>query len=447
MKSEKRMADRRRIAEFRHSVIGELCNPYLSEEDRARIIREKAQREYDIPCSTKTSITAATIRGWLRKYETGGIEGLEPKLRSDRGRSRSLSAGETQALAELLEKRPELTATAVQKLLIKEGKISTEVSSSSLSRIVRALGMSARRRRQCQQTKDRRRYAFESPLESVQADAMHGIPVTLVSGKKKKAILLAFIDDATRRIVFGRFDTSEKSILFEDGLKHILLSHGRLGRIYTDNGSTFVSKQTKRIMTILGIHMPHSKPYTPQGRGKIERFFRTVRDQFLRPLGDVDITLDELNIKFTTWLESEYHRSIHSSLETTPLEAWLAGADRIKRLDPNVDVEEVFLHHDTRKIYQDSVLSFQGTAFEVPSILIGKTVDIYYDPHPPVTRIAVRYDGKNYGNVRPVDLYANTKVKRTSELRRELDVTSQPAGRSPVFPSDIHDLSGVGGQV
>lgn len=446
MDSEKRVADRRRVAEFRHSVIGELCNPYLSEKERARIIREKARREYDIPCSTKTGITAATIRGWLRKYETGGIEGLEPKPRSDRGSSRSLSDGETQALAELLEKRPELTATAAQKLLLKEGKISTEVSSSSLSRTVLALGMSTRQRRRQQQTTDRRRYAFKFPLESVQADAMHGIPVTLASGKRKKAILLAFIDDATRRIVFGRFDISEKSILFEDGLKHILLSHGRIGKIYTDNGPTFVSKQTKRIMTILGIHMPHSKPHTPQGRGKIERLFRTVRDQFLRPLGEVDITLDELNIKFTTWLESEYHRSIHSSLGTTPLEAWLAGADKIKRLDPNVDVDEVFLHYDTRKIYQDSVLSFQGTAFEVPSILIGKKIDIYYDPHPPVTRIAVRYDGINYGEVRPVDLYANTRVKRTSELRRELDVNSQPADQSPVLPSDIHDLYGAGGR-
>jgi transposase InsO family protein len=440
------MAIRRKIAEFRHSVIGELCNPYLSKEDRTRIITEKAGREYDIPYSTKTSITEATIRTWLRTYEAGGIEGLEPKLRCDRGSSRILSDGETQALAELLERRPELTATAAVKLLLRKGKIVTEISSSSLSRTVQALGLSSRERRNRQQHTDRRRYAFKSPLESVQADAMHGVPVTLPSGMKKKAILLAFLDDATRRIVFGRFDISEKSILFEDGLKHILLSHGRLGKIYTDNGSTFVSKQTKRIMTILGIHMPHSKPYTPQGRGKIERFFRTVRDQFLRPLGDIDITLDELNIAFTTWLESEYHRSIHSALETTPLEAWLAGADRIKRLNPSVDVDEVFLHHDTRKIYQDSVLSFQGTAFEVPSILIGKTVDIYYDPHPPITRIAVRYGGKNYGEVRPVDLYANTQVKRTSNLRRELDVTSEPAEQRPVFPSDIHDLSSTGGQ-
>ena len=254
---------------------------------------------------------------------------------------------------------------------------------------------------------------------------MHGFAVPDGKGKKRKAILLAFIDDATRRILYGRFAFSEKSLLFEDGIRHILKAYGRIGRLYVDNGSTFVSNQTKRILQTLSINIIHSKPYSPQGRGKIERFFRTVRQSFLNILEQEEIkSLDQLNTLFSNWLETEYHREIHSSLGITPLDAWLASSDKIKHMDPFIDIDSIFLHQISRKVYKDSIVSVNGTAFEVPPILIGKRVTVIFDPKSPLERIMVKYNGKDYGQARPVNLYANTKVKRNSDFTGELEPAS-----------------------
>ena len=127
------------------------------------------------------------------------------------------------------------------------------------------------------------KFEFFSPLECVQADDMHAfkVPVTDVNGKKRKAILIAFIDDATRRIVYANFSFTERSYEFEKGIKHILKSHGRIGRLYTDNGATFVSGQTQRILDILGITIIHSRPFKPAGRGKIDmRSYREITQYF-----------------------------------------------------------------------------------------------------------------------------------------------------------------------
>lgn len=425
MDSEGRRRLRTEIADFRYSVIAELCNPYLSEEEKKILLKEKTQRQYVIPGSIKTRITAETVRNWIRKYKQYGKDGLMPKQREDRGRPRSFSDTEAESISRMLEEKPELTVTSVVKKLEKEGIIESKISSSALSRFVRANNLTKKQRIKVKDDKAQLRFAFERPLECVQSDAMHGFAVPDGKGKKRKAILLAFIDDATRRILYGRFAFSEKSLLFEDGIRHILKAYGRIGRLYVDNGSTFVSNQTKRILQTLSINIIHSKPYRPQGRGKIERFFRTVRQSFLNILEQEEIkSLDQLNTLFSNWLETEYHREIHSSLGITPLDAWLASSDKIKHMDPFIDIDSIFLHQISRKVYRDSIVSVNGTAFEVPPILIGKRVTVIFDPKPPLERIMVKYNGKDYGQARPVNLYANTKVKRNSDFTGELEPVS-----------------------
>ncbi len=422
MDFEERERVRTQIADFRYSVVAELCNPYLSDEEKKLLLKEKSARQYVIPGSTKTGISSETIRSWATKYRLHGKEGLLPKQREDRGRPRSFEDKEAQAIIEKLEKKPELTVSSVIKKLKKDGVIESKISSSSLSRFITANNLTKKERSKISDDKDQRRFAFEGPLECVQADAMHGFPIPNGQGKKKKVILLAFIDDATRRILYARFDFSEKSLLFEKGISHILKAHGKIGRIYVDNGSTFVSNQTKRIVETLGIYIIHSKPYRPQGRGKIERFFRTVRQSFLRLIDEDEIqSLEQLNALFSNWLETEYHRKIHSSLGVTPLDAWLSKCERIKRIDPFIDIDQMFLHQTTRRVYKDSIVSVYGVAFEVPSVLIGKRVTIIFDPRPPISRITVKYDGKDYGEAKPVDLYANTKVKRNKNFTGEIE--------------------------
>ncbi|MCK5674136.1 MAG: transposase, partial [Spirochaetales bacterium] len=248
MDFEKRERIRNQIADFRLSVVGELCNAYLTDKEKKSILKKKTQMNYIIPGSTKTQISSETIRSWATKYRLHGKEGLLPKQREDRGRPRSFKDNEAQAIIGLLEKKPELTVSSVIKKLKADGVIESKISSSALSRFITANNLTKKERVKITDDKDQRRFAFEGPLECVQADAMHGFRIPNGKGKKKKAILLAFIDDATRRILYARFDFSEKSLLFEKGIKHILKAHGKIGRLYVDNGSTFISNQTKRIV-------------------------------------------------------------------------------------------------------------------------------------------------------------------------------------------------------
>jgi len=224
------------------------------------------------------------------------------------------------------------------------------------------------------------------------------------------------------RLSCSLFSMTPPGELFEQGIKHILMTYGKIGILNTDNGATFVSKQTKRIAEDLGIHMVHTKPYTPQGRGKQERFYRTVREGFERPLNPDNFhSLDQLNYLFSQWLNLEYHRNVHSALGITPLESWLSKSQYIKKMDPFINLDEAFSHKIKRKVYSDSIVSVNGTAFQVPSILIGKKVTISYNPEPPLHTIQVSLNGTDYGAAKPVDIYGNRKVERNRDLGNTIE--------------------------
>ena len=357
MNNEDQDQRRREIQEFRYALIAELTNPYLEHGELKRLIREKADREYDIPYSQRKHISEECIRNWLKKFRKYGKEGLLPKKRSDWRDCRSMSPQEASQLIQYLEEHPELTATRCLIELQRQGKIISSVSSSSLSRLVRASGMDRETRMQKLREEKNLKFNFFYPLECVQADDLFAFPVLDAKGSRRKAILMSFLDDATRRVLYANFSFTERSVQFEAGIKHILKAHGRIGMLYVDHGAPFVSRQTKRILDILGIVIAHSTVRRPQGRGKKERFFRTLREQFLRPLDKESIRgLGDLNMRFRTWLESEYHRTPHRGLGgKTPLDAWLEKSRYIVHMEPSIDLEEAFLHEESRKVYKDKI--------------------------------------------------------------------------------------------
>jgi transposase InsO family protein len=422
MKAEERETKANAVFDFRYSIIAETLNPYLCREERLKLIRQKAEREYDIPYSIKKSITEACIRKWCRKFKEYGKEGLIPKTRSDMGTCRVLPPEESAALLEYLETHPELTAKSVYQLLKEKKVITKELSKSSLSRLVVSAGMERHTRMQQNNDTKQLKFAFKYPLECVQADMMHAFAVADGNGKLRKTYLLAMIDDATRRILYADFAFRESSLEFEYGIKHVLLSHGRIGKFFVDNGSPFVSGETKRILSILGIPLIHSRVGYSASRGKIERFFRTTRDQFLRPLDKESIkSLADLNARYHSWVESEYHRNPHRGLRgKAPLDVWLESAHHIIQLDPTVDLDEIFMHEVKRIVYKDSSFTLNGLLYEVPSILSQKKIKLRFNPFLPVRRLEIIYDNKSYGEARLVDTYANTRVKRNNRNKNSL---------------------------
>ena len=366
-------------------------------------------------------------------------------MRKDAGASKAIPQTESALILATLEARPYLTASSVVKLLQREGRIASPVSKSALSRLVIASGLSRDERLKARDAEQTLKFDFFYPLDCVQADDLHAFCVPSENGNKRKAILMAFIDDATRRIICADFSFSERSLAFELGIKHILKAHGRIGQLYVDNGSPFVSNQTKRILDILGIRICHSRPGIPRGRGKIERFFRTVRDQFLRPLDEAVIKgLGDLNMRFRTWLESEYHRNPHKGIGgRTPLDAWLGGTKYITVIDPSIDLDRAFYHVQYRKVYRDSTFTLCGVLYEAPSILAGEKIKLSYDPAPQRRRVFVECDGKEYGEARPVDSFANAHVirnKNTNLFAVSDNVSNAKLLASPVKHNPLYSI-------
>jgi len=449
MTREEREYRDEQITDFRYRLVAELANPYLSAAERRALVLHKANVEHEVPFAGPRKYTAGCIANWLAIYRKHGRAGLAPRARRDAGRPRSLSETEGALLLSYLEGHPEMTAAAVLRKLQTDGRIVSEPSSSALSRLVRSAGLQRAKRLRQAHGEQNLKFEFFAPLECVQADCMHAMKLPDAKGRRRSAILLAFLDDATRRVVYGSFTFSESSFTFETGVRHILGAHGRIGKLYCDNGATFVSNQTRRILDSLGLVLVHSRPGKPAGRGKIERFFRTVRQQFLAPL-DVDelASIDDLDARFHTWLESEYHRSPHRGLNgITPLDAWLAKSRHIVPIDPTVDLEQVFRHQTSRKVHRDSTLTVDGVLFEVASTLIGERVTLRYDPRldPHRRRLFVFHAGQLVAEARLVDSYANAKVRRgeiqleqTDELDQDTDATAAltaPSG-APPGPTD-----------
>jgi len=415
------------IMDFRQSIVAELSNPFLDYGQIKKLIGEKASVRYEMPWSSKGTISPGTIRKWLEAYRHGGKEALRPKGRTDCGQSRVVSEEDQRVFLDYLRSNPRLTAISAWKKLYEEGKLEVMIATSSLSRMVRANRLEREARLHDQVQEMSLKFDFFYPLECVQADCLHGPLIPDGKGGQCKAILIAFIDDSTRRIVYAEFTVSEQSLAFEKGIWHILSSQGKIIKLYVDNGSTFVSNQTQRILDILQIHLIHSTPHRPQGRGKIERFFRTVRDGFLRPLAIQTVTgFEDINLRFRTWLETEYHRSAHRGLadNQTPLEAWLAKAHHLKPINPLTDLDAVFFHECFRRVAKDNTVTMNNKLYEVPPILCGKKVTLRFNPQQGTAKVQAWFDGKDYGNCRQVDSYANTRVKRSQNVKGAIQDSS-----------------------
>jgi len=437
MNSQERQRRSEETTDFRFKIVAELANPYLSSGERRRLVREKASIEHEVPGVGRKRLSEGCILKWLALYRNHGKDGLKPRSRRDTGASRVLTQAEAALLLNHLEAHADLTAHAVLRKLQHSGHIHATPSSSSLSRLVRSAGLDRQHRLRTLSQEKNLKFDFFAPLECVQADGMYSVKILDLKGKRRHAVLLAFLDDATRRILYAGFSFSESSLTFEAGIKHILSAHGRVGKLYCDNGSAFVGIQTRRILDSLGIILVHSRPGKPQGRGKVERFFRSAREQFFAPLDAQKLSgIEELDRRFHAWLESEYHRSPHRGLEKqTPLEAWVEKAHLIVPLEPTLDLEQAFLHEASRKVHKDSTITLEGALFEVPSTLAGERIIVRYNPHlpPQRRRLQIIQGGEPVGEARLVDSYANTKVRR-GDINRQIEIADTQSAEEPATP-------------
>ena len=223
------------------------------------------------------------------------------------------------------------------------------------------------------------------------------------------------MDDASRLLTHSAFCTGEKALDIEGVLKQAVLKRGLPVKLVVDQGAAYRAKTLQGICARLGIHLIYCRPYAPQGKGKLERWHRTVRAQFL---GELDITrildLSDLNARLWAWVEEIYHRRIHAGLQAlSPLQRYQQDLVRIRTLGHRAaQLDQLFYHRLSRKVRKDATVSYQGQRFEAPYELAGKTLLLVVDPHSQQAIWLEDDEGKIQGEVVPLDVIANSHRRR-----------------------------------
>ncbi len=404
------------VALFRYGIIADLVRIPPGTKGLYKRIEEKAALEYQIPGTTRTHIAPETIRDWLKNYRKGDFEALLPKPRADRGQSRSIPPQVAETLLAIKEDNLKLSVQLVIREARAGGKVPDELPlpPSTVHRFLARHGLM--RKDPDQPTDlDRRRFAFEHAGQLWMSDVMHGPGVYVAGRKKRKTYLIAFIDDATRVIPFAAFALSENTQDFLAAFKQAILRRGFPERLYVDNGANYRSHHLALVCAKLGITLIHARAYQPQGKGKIERFFRTVRAQLLSRFTPEDTqNLESINRRLRAWLEGEYHRTPHRGIDgQTPLERWAQHADAVRFPEPTLDLDDLFLFEAKRKVQKDRTVSLHGIIYEIDAALVGEKVTLRYEPGtPPGRPIQVWHEGQQFQLAKPVDVYANCFVKR-----------------------------------
>ena len=403
---------RKAVALFRYGLIADVLGLPPGSRDIRRALNEKAQRTYVIPGTRRSRVAVETMRDWLYLYRTGGFEALYPKTRADRGQPRRLPPEVAELLVSLKTEQPALSVKALIGAARARG-IDHPLAPSTVHRLLSREGLLDSRPGDPVAT-DRRRFAFRDAGELWMSDVMHG-PKVADGRRRRKSFLIAFIDDATRVIPFAAFAYAENTTAFLPVFKHAIARRGLPARLYCDNGANFRSQQLALVCAKLGIALIHSRPYQPAGRGKIERFFRTLRAAWLSHLSaKATESLQTLNRTLWAWVEGEYHQSPHRGLDgRTPLDQWALAGHNVRYPDPGTDLDDLFLFEAKRRVMKDRTVSLNGRLYEVDAVLVGETVTLRYDPDaPPARPIEVVHDGKGAGQATRLDAYANTRVKR-----------------------------------
>ena len=414
------------IGLFRYRLICPALDQGLTTRQRGALVREIAARAHTDPFGNSLKISRETLDRWIRAYRGGGFEALVPEPRRLAART---DAQVLELAASLKRENPARTVAQVARIL--RTATGWAPSESTLLRHFHRLDLVGPNAGQAPAVFGR--FEATDPNELWVGDALHGPRVG-----DRKTYLFAFLDDHSRLAVGYRFGFAEDTVRLAAAMKPALAARGVPAGIYVDNGSAFSDAWLLRACAKLGVRLVHSKPGRPQGRGKIERWFRSVREQFLVEVTDTSsedlaaagvdhaTALLELNRLFTAWVETVYHRREHSETEQTPLARWEAGWDRLGAIPATpsaADLTEAFLWSEFRTVTKTATVSLHANTYQVDPALVGRRVELVFSPFD-LDTVEVRYRDKSYGQAVAHTISRHTHPKARPETP---DPTPPPA--------------------
>ena len=444
----RRLERAREIALFRYSLVQELIGPGLTPAERGRRHRLMAAVEHPGPGGQLVRVSYQSIGRWKRDYLAGGFEALVPAPRQASPRT---PAEVLELAAALKRENPARTAAQVQRIL--RATSGWSPSDRTLQRLFIRLELPAAPGGQREAFG---RFEAARPNELWTGDALHG---PAVAGRK--ACLFAFIDDHSRAVMGARWAFHEDVVRLAAALRPALATRGVPENVYVDNGSAFVDAWLLRACASLGIRLVHSRPHRPQGRGKIEKFLRTVREQFLVELagrgeaGDRSPSagIAELNRLFDAWVAASYHKAVHSETGQSPLARWAAGIGVPLPLPTPAQLREAFLWSERRMVKKTATVSLHGNLYQVDASLTGMVIELIFDPFD-LTAIEVRHKGRPAGTAVPfvIGRHRHAKTRTPDSGQRQepaptgidyLRILDQAHGRQ--LASQINYAALIGG--
>lgn len=366
----------REIALFRYEYVYPIVSGTYPDANQTDYYNQIAQEVVRFPDGRSRIIRPGTLREWLLNYRSAGIEGLKPKIRQDKGLGRGLTTTQQNEIRRLKETYPKRTATSIHQTLKEsgyypQGAVSLSTVQRYLSRIKPELDLDST---------DEVMRAFEMAHvnELWQIDTTHG-PYLTLNGKKRKVYIVAIIDDASRFLVGYGLYFEDNALNVQLTLKRAIQTYGLPRRIYTDNGGPYIHKQLQWICASLKVGLNRARPYRGSDKGKIERWFGVMKDQWMHTIDWLDFkNLDQLTQSFDAYVVERNHQ-INRSIGQTPFERFMKEATQLRKIDSRT-LQEAFLHFDERKIAKDGTIQLNKTQYEVPQGIPGDRVMVRFQP-------------------------------------------------------------------
>lgn len=427
------------VALFRATVIGSLGCREMGRGELMAEFRELSQQRFRPPRSAVTrTFGVSTLERWYYAHRAGGLEALRPKLRSDRGFAKTLTKEQRGLLADIRRHYPHASVPVILRTLVADGRLDkSAVSAATLRRYYRAEGLD--RITLLQSAEDgqaRRRWSADKPGDLWHADVCHGRSLK-VDGRSVPLRIHAILDDASRTIVAIRACSNEREVEMLSLTVESVRLHGKPGVLYLDNGSTYSGDALATACGRLGIKLLHAKPYDPQARGKMERFWRTLREGCLDFMGEMT-SLHDVQVRLLAFVDQHYHREPHGGLMgRAPAEVY---GEREAKSVTERELHEALVVRGRRRVRRDGTLSIGGVDWElVHSYLAGRMVDVARSFVDPRNAPWVEHEGQRLPLL-PVNPTANAKRKRPHRAPRGIDAVAfnpadalldQAVGRSP----------------
>lgn len=366
--------ERENIALMRYSIIVPLLNNLASYSSKEEFFRAAAKITYELN-GREYVVAAGTIKDWYHTYQKKGFDALLPKSRNDIGMTRSLSNEAKERIFALKKVHKYITGSAIHSMLIAEGMINTD-NPASLSTVIRFINDQNLKKPASEV--ELKAFSFEFANDSWQGDTSWLFNIT-INQKSEKTCVIAFLDDASRKVVGADIYLSDSSINVQKTLKKAISKYGVPTRLHLDNGSSYKNHQLALICGRLGIHQIFCTVRKASSKGKIERFFNTLKTSWLA-------TLDKSKIKslhdFQEMLDAfiaEYNAKEHSTTKQSPNERFKKDY-KLFKYKPIEELDKIFLNEAIRVVNHDSTVQIEGSVYEVPSEYIKQKITLKYQP-------------------------------------------------------------------